>query len=161
MRIRAQERLIVSADIDPVKLENVGASQGAVRKAMASGGAKRKATQEPSDETDGFEEMDIDEAVDVKDEPQTDQDMDAGETTGADTDDDDAPAQAVESRRSRAPGSSQTKGVSKAASAKEDDNDFTLPPRRELPFNSKGKKPSAPATKTLTNDDDTDSDDEL
>ncbi|KAI0125011.1 hypothetical protein BJ170DRAFT_597856 [Xylariales sp. AK1849] len=178
LKIRQQQRLLASADVDPGKLEKVGGSQSIVRKAKASRAGKRKAQPSSDDSDDGFERMDTGDPVDIKDEPRDDEDVDQQETTDAETaseaDDNDedaitataatkaiekgrgktAPAR-VPPRGSRAPVSPpRESGTSKEANREGDDDD--IPPRRELPFKTKAIAPSKPV-----DDDETESDDEL
>ncbi|KAI4600349.1 hypothetical protein KJ359_000703 [Pestalotiopsis sp. 9143b] len=70
LKIRQQQRLLASAEVDPEKLQNVGASQSTLRKAKASRDGKRKATEEQEDDVsdDGFDKMDVDSSAKVKDE---------------------------------------------------------------------------------------------
>ncbi|KAI0162858.1 hypothetical protein BJ166DRAFT_280054 [Pestalotiopsis sp. NC0098] len=70
LKIRQQQRLLASAEVDPEKLQNVGASQTTLRKAKASRDGKRKATEEQEDDVsdDGFDKMDVDSSAKVKDE---------------------------------------------------------------------------------------------
>ncbi|KAK8026155.1 hypothetical protein PG990_003978 [Apiospora arundinis] len=62
LKIRQQQKLIESADVDPEKLQNVGASQHSMRKAGGSRTTKRKIKDEPvsDEESDAFEKMDVD-----------------------------------------------------------------------------------------------------
>lgn len=70
LKIRQQQRLLAAADVDPARLQNLsgGASEATRRKAKASRGGKRKTNQNESDSDNGFERMDIDHPVEVKDE---------------------------------------------------------------------------------------------
>lgn len=83
LKIRQQQKLIESADVDPEKLQNIGASQRTMRKAGGSRTSKRKIKDEPvSDESDGgFEKMDVD---DQRNGPQPDPDTDERQTTDND-----------------------------------------------------------------------------
>ncbi|KAI1843055.1 hypothetical protein JX265_005164 [Neoarthrinium moseri] len=183
LKIRQQNRLLASADVNPDKLENVGASQNTMRKARASRGGKRKAAQESSDESDdGFTKMDVDQSTDIKEEPEDDQDMDAQETTdeeqGAETQSEDEdvedppepPAKsttkrkptarsAASRRRASSSPKSSRKGKGDATPPTDDeDDDDVSPPRRTLPYQTKNRKPESPKT---ADDDETESDDEL
>ncbi|KAK6075537.1 hypothetical protein SCUP515_05970 [Seiridium cupressi] len=87
LKIRQQQRLIASADVDPVRLENVSASQNSVRKVKASRGGKRKASGEQEEDSDGFEQMDVDEQIDIKEESEGDPELDARQTTDEESED--------------------------------------------------------------------------
>lgn len=177
LKIRQQQRLLASADVDPAKLENAGASQNSVRKAKASRGGKRKMAQDVSDESDdGFERMEVDQdEVEVKDEPQDDAEMAAQETTDDDLDDAATQSEAEDSEpprpaakpaakgkagvrsktaKSAKASSSNKKGAAKPTEAEEDDRP---PPRRTLPFQTETKKPEKA---NPADDDETASDDD-
>ncbi|KAK8038711.1 hypothetical protein PG993_007122 [Apiospora rasikravindrae] len=84
LKIRQQQKLIESAEVDPEKLQNVGASQHTMRKAGGSRTSKRKIKDEPVSEgesDDGFEKMDVD---DRNNGPQQDPDTDERQTTDND-----------------------------------------------------------------------------
>ncbi|KAK7948761.1 Mitotic apparatus protein p62-like protein [Apiospora aurea] len=84
LKIRQQQKVIESAEVDPEKLQNVGASQHTMRKAGGSRTSKRKIKDEPlsDEESDGgFEKMDVD---DQNSGPQQDSDTDERQTTDND-----------------------------------------------------------------------------
>lgn len=156
VKIRQQQRLLASSNVDPEKLANVSGGQSAQRRtAQASRSAKRKVKEEPESSDDGFDRMDVDEEND-NDNAQEEGGghEDQGETTadetvsGTDSDDDPAPLP-VKSRRNQAAASTPS---SKAAS----EEDSPPPPKRGLPYM---KKPAAPATKPV-DDDETEPDEE-
>lgn len=96
LKIRQQQRLLASAEVDPARLENAGASQNTVRKAKASRGSKRKVVQEPEDESDdGFEKMDVDASAPnpIEEDPEMDvrqtTDEELEDATASDTQDSD------------------------------------------------------------------------
>lgn len=108
LKIRQQQRLLASAEVDPEKLQNVGASQTTLRKAKASRDGKRKATEEQEDDVsdDGFDKMDVDSSAKVKDESDseaenhdepedhqtTEDELDDATASEADTDEEPQPA---------------------------------------------------------------------
>lgn len=140
VKIRQQQRLLASAEVNPEKLAKVGGSLDKQKHvAQASRPSKRKVKKEVESSDDGFEKMDVDE----KDQDDSSVEPDAeghGDTTpddtpsGTDTDDDDEPAPPAQS------------------------NVEAPPPRRNLPFMK--NKPSAPPPKPVDNDE-TESDEEL
>ncbi|ORY64327.1 uncharacterized protein BCR38DRAFT_212128 [Pseudomassariella vexata] len=181
LKIRQQQRLIASANVDPVKLENVGASQDTLRKAKASRQAKRKVEESDSDQ--GFEKMDVDESGEDDDQkPEVDPYMDERQTTDDETqsemdDSEEAPPLAAKRRGKVIPtrakagtakGKAKLKQSTPPAKSKpalkpaQPDNardDSASPPRRNLPF-MKGKK-APPQSQVTAGDDETESDDEL
>ncbi|KAK7998562.1 hypothetical protein PG991_015041 [Apiospora marii] len=102
LKIRQQQRLIESADVDPEKLQNIGASQRTMRKAGGSRTSKRKIKDEPiSDESDGgFEKMDVD---DQSNGPQPDPDTDDRQTTDNDATESEPDNNATDSEEEAAP----------------------------------------------------------
>lgn len=115
LKIRQQQKLIESADVDLEKLQNVGASQRTMRKAGVSRTSKRKIKDEPLSEgesDDGFEKMDVDDqsnnrsqsSPDTEDERQTtDNDATESEPDNNETDaeEDEAPKPAPKSKPAR------------------------------------------------------------
>ncbi|KAH6645959.1 hypothetical protein BKA67DRAFT_663833 [Truncatella angustata] len=190
LKIRQQQRLLVSADVDPQKLKNVGASQNTVSKAKTSRGGKRKATQQAvEDESDdGFEKMDVDLPVDVKAESESDPEMDQRQTTdeeledttaseAAETDEGPQPATKAKGKgKANARGKARAKGKAPAAGKKmraantktaappveaEDETDDEPPPPRTLPFQSRNKpKENMPEPFNSDGGDETETDDD-
>ncbi|KAI1780554.1 hypothetical protein F4818DRAFT_396092 [Hypoxylon cercidicola] len=168
VKIRQQQRLLASANVDPEKLANVTGGQSAQKRtAQASRAAKRKVKEEPESSDDELNKMDVDEKVDsdsAHDSAQEDGEEDRGETTAdetvSETGSDDEPASPpVKPQRRQAVASASS---SKAASS-EDSPPAKIrsppPVQRELPF-MRNKKPAAPAPKPV-DDDETESDEEL
>lgn len=191
LKIKQQQRLLASAEVDPEKLANIGASQNTQRKAQSSRRSKRKAiVNSSSDSDDGFEKMDVDQGDDVKNESNLD-DEEAEERERTEerptTDDDETQSEAGESDeepvlvsptlKSKGKGKQAgQKAIStrgKAAAAKSASTSASTsaptskkqdapPPMRTLPFAARKKAP-APAPKPAEDDegDGTESDDEL
>lgn len=160
VKIRQQQRLLASANVDPQKLANVSGGQSMQKRTVqASRAAKRKVKEEPESSDDGFQKMDVDEADDsdsVQEEGGEDQGESTADETASGTGSDDEPAPQpkrklpVRSRRNQA-------AASTSASNAAFEEDSPPPPKRKLPFM---KKPAAPAPKPV-DDDETESDEEL
>ncbi|KAI2473334.1 hypothetical protein F4781DRAFT_188487 [Annulohypoxylon bovei var. microspora] len=169
VKIRQQQRLLASANVDPEKLANVSGGQSKEKRVAQSSRASKRKVKEESESSDaGFEKMDVEEEND-DDSAQPDIEEDRGDTTadetasGTGTDDEPAPPP-VKSKRTQAaapkqntPASTSAKKTHKPSSSEEDSEE--PPPRRALPF-MKSKKPVAPAPKPA-DDDETESDEEL
>jgi hypothetical protein len=162
LKIRDQQRLLASANVDPAKAAAVERS----RKSAKSGSAgpskprKRKAGQMGQDETDsdeGFEKMDVenqqDEATDSEGERPGTPDRDS--TAEVETEDEDRPAP---------PAVRKTGSGRKTAelNTEQDGSDSdALPPRRDLPFSKKpASKEATPPTAAPTGGSETESDDD-
>ncbi|KAI1388384.1 uncharacterized protein F4822DRAFT_244679 [Hypoxylon trugodes] len=172
VKIRQQQRLLASANVDPEKLANVAGSQSKQKHvAQTSRASKRKVKEEP-ESSDGFERMDVEEDGGGDGIAQSEADDDEGNTTadetasGSSSDDEPAPPPPVRSQKNQAVApkratraSTSAKGAPKPDSGPLDDDDEPLPPRRVLPF-MKNKKPTAPPPKSADSDE-TESDDEL
>lgn len=180
VKIREQQRLLASVEVDPDKLLNTGASQTTVRKAKASRSSKRKIKTESPEESDhGFEMMEVDDNQEPALHFETDQEQ---MTTDDETQSD--PEAAGASEPEPEPVTSRkatrtTKAASREAelpdarhSAKPTETNQEepeTPPRRVLPFKPRVKKPasaSAPAptpapAPAQPAGDETESDDEL
>lgn len=183
VRIREQQRLLASAEVDPDKLVNTGASQTTVRKAKASRSSKRKIKPESSEESDdGFDMMAVDDNQEQTLRSETDQEQmstddetqsDPGEAGASEPE----PEPATSSRATRttkAGGSREAELPDARHSAQPteaDQEEPETPPRRVLPFKPRIKKPasaSAPApaptpapAPAQPAGDETESDDEL
>ncbi|ETS79534.1 hypothetical protein PFICI_09387 [Pestalotiopsis fici W106-1] len=192
LKIRQQQRLLASAEVDPEKLQNVGASQNTLRKAKASRDSKRKAAEEEPDDVsdDDSDKMEVDEPVKVKDESDQDvedhddledrqtTDDELGEATASETDDTDEEAQpatrtkakhpikaastgrAGKTPASRSTRSTRTRSETPPSDAQDEDEDEDVapPPSRALPVQAR-KQSTLQAQ--ATNNDDTETDDEL
>ncbi|KAK7978054.1 DNA double-strand break repair and VJ recombination XRCC4 [Apiospora saccharicola] len=115
LKIRQQQKLIESADVDPEKLQNIGASQRTMRKAGGSRTSKRKIKDEPvSEESDhGFEAMDVN---GQSNEPQPDPDSDEQQmtdnnATGSEPDNDGTDAEEEAAPPKPAPNSKPTRNT--------------------------------------------------
>ncbi|XXG97641.1 hypothetical protein Hte_003948 [Hypoxylon texense] len=158
VKIRQQQRLLASSNVDPEKLANVSGGQSTQKRtAQASRAAKRKVKDEPESSDDGFQNMDIDKASNSdSDSAQEDVEEDQGGTmtdetaSGTGSDDEPAPPPVKPQRNQAAPSTSSSK------SASEEDSP-PPPPKRNLPYM---RKPAAPAPKPV-DDDETESDEEL
>ncbi|KAI1095088.1 hypothetical protein F5B19DRAFT_366284 [Rostrohypoxylon terebratum] len=173
VKIRQQQRLLASVNVDPDKLANVSGGRNKEKRiAQSSRVSKRKIKEEPESSDVELERMDIEEEDDdggAQPDIVEDRDTTADETaSGTSTDDEPAPPP-VKSRKTKAQAPRKNARASASASAKAkhethksnssgDDSD-ELPPRRVLPF-MKNKQPAAPAPKPV-DDDETESDEEL
>lgn len=170
VKIRQQQRLLASAEVDPDKLVNAGASQNTVRKAKASRSSKRKVKPEsPEESDDGFDMMEVDDHQEPTLHSDTDQEQ---ATTDDGTQSDPGAAGTSEPDSEPATSSKAARGTKAASreaelpnvrhSAKPTESDEE-PPRRVLPFKARTKKPaSAPAPAPVQPaGDEAESDDEL
>jgi len=176
-KIRDQQRLLASANVDPEKLAAVEAARKSAKSRIpgTSRAGKRKAGKSPNsheddDIDDRFEKMDVDvdqvpndseqEQMDTPDEDETADEAEDSEMEEAPP----APPPARASRRTvnvaaNAKGAVKEKGNNaKAGSSKAEAEDDKVPPR-DLPFT----KQAAPAAKPTIDDagEETESDDEL
>ncbi|KAF3025755.1 hypothetical protein E8E14_014447 [Neopestalotiopsis sp. 37M] len=189
LKIRQQHRLLASAEVDPEKLQNVGASQSTLRKAKASRNSKRKAAGEEPDDVsdDGFDQMDVDDPVKVKDESDNDsEDHDnledrqttedeMGDATASEAEDTDEEAQPAPRAKAKPPVKSaatrttkasaskstrsrRTRGETSPSDAEDENEDSATPPPRALPVQGRRR---SPVTTQAANNDDTETDDEL
>ncbi|KAI1764332.1 hypothetical protein GGR53DRAFT_325161 [Hypoxylon sp. FL1150] len=154
LKIRQQQRLLASANVDPEKFANVDGGQGAQRRtAQTSRSAKRKVKEESESGDGEFDRMDVDDESDNNNNAQEEGggEEDQGETTadetasGTDSDDEPAPPP-VKSQRNQTAASTPP-----SESASEDDS--PPPPKQGLPYM---KKPAAQPV----DDDETESDSE-
>ncbi|KAL7624425.1 hypothetical protein AAE478_005989 [Parahypoxylon ruwenzoriense] len=167
VKIRQQQRLLASADVDPEKLANVGGDQNTEgHVAQASRASKRKIKEEPGSSDNEFEKMDVEEeGNDGRAEP--DMEEDEGSTTedetmsGTSTDDDELALPTAKPRKKQAtvPKSSARASTSKKASTprSSEDDEEAPPPQRNLPFMR--NKPAAQARKPA-DDGETESDED-
>ena len=166
LKIRDQQRLLLTSNVDPTKLEEVEQSRLAIRAHPAgpSRKGKRKAgenTQDSDDESDGFEKMDVDK--EIPDEVPNDSEEDRqtpDESTADDASDDDEPPTAPPTRASVKDTKSNNKNTvpaSKASSSMAPPEQIAPPPKRELPF---AKKPAAPAQPAPVDGSETESEDD-
>ncbi|KAE9371991.1 hypothetical protein N431DRAFT_234510 [Stipitochalara longipes BDJ] len=153
LKIRDQQRLLASANVDPAGLAAVEESRsGRAHSAGPSRRSKRKAESRidtEDEESDGFEKMEVDEAPESEqDRPQTPQD----DSTADEASEDEAPAPppASGSRRENTAQASSSKAPPPSREA-------VVPPKRDLPFQ---KKPAAKLAPVLDGSE-TESDDEL
>ncbi|KAI1461052.1 hypothetical protein F4805DRAFT_453991 [Annulohypoxylon moriforme] len=170
VKIRQQQRLLASANVDPDKLANIaGGRKKEKHVAQSSRASKRKIKEEPESSDAEFEKMDVEEDDDDGS-AQLDVEEDHGDTTadetasGTGTDDDEPAPPPIKTRRTQATipkqnarASTSAKATRKQSSSGEDSDE--PPPRRVLPF-MKNKQPSVPPPKPA-DDDETESEDEL
>ncbi|KAI8963064.1 hypothetical protein F5Y11DRAFT_346919 [Daldinia sp. FL1419] len=170
VKIRQQQRLLASANIDPEELANVDGNQNTRKHVPESSRAsKRKIKEEEESSESGFEKMDVEDGV--NEDAQSDAGEDHGDTTagetasGADTDEEPAPPPAKSQRNQAAAPKRNTRASKPIEKDSESEDEASqeknkpLPPPRSLPF-MKTKKPAARAQKPAE-DDETESDDEL
>jgi hypothetical protein len=162
LKIRDQQRLLASANVDPAKAAAVERSRTSAKSGSAgpSKPRKRKAGQMGQDETDsdeGFQKMDVenqqDGATDSEGEQPGTPDRDS--TAEVETEDEDRPAP---------PPVRKTGSGRKTAevNTEQDGSDSdALPPRRELPFSKKpASKEATPPKAAPTGGSETESDDD-
>jgi hypothetical protein len=166
LKIRDQQRLLLTSNVDPTKVEEVEQSRLAIRAHPAgpSRKGKRKAgenTQNSDDESDGFEKMDIDKEVpnEVPNDSEEDRQTPDESTADEDSDDDEPPA-APPPRKPVNDTRTNNKSpipASKASSSTAPPEQIAPPPKRELPF---AKKPAARAKPAPVDGSETESDDD-
>ncbi len=169
LKIRDQQRLLANSHVNPARVEE----EMAIRPAAASRSGKRK---QDSDSEDVFEKMDIDEEPVVKsEEEEEEQRQTTPEESTADEDTAEeepvvpptkrkATVRRIKDNEKGEEMGAKSKGSSSKAPppADSDIEDYTIPPKRELPF-SRSTRPTAPAVKPAApvDDSETGSDDEL
>ncbi|KIW54230.1 hypothetical protein PV05_06601 [Exophiala xenobiotica] len=139
LKIRNLQRVLSTAQADPKKLKELQSAGGGRHGARSNGrrGTKRQAQgqDEESDESEGFDNMDVDAVVNNPEEPVS---SESGRSTPEpeDTDDEDEDLDAPNTSESRP----RTRGTDARKKSP-----APLPPRRELPFQKKsgGKKDGA------------------
>ena len=157
LKIRDQQRLLASSNVDPARLAAVEESRSVrAHSAGPSRRGKRKVRpreQSDNEESDGFENMDVDEAPNEseQDQPQTPKD----ESTADEASEDEAPVPSPPRNRNRR--ESPVKASSSRVALPAPPREAAVPPKRELPFQ---KKPAAKPTPVLDGSE-TESDDEL
>lgn len=164
LKIRDQQRLLASANIDPAKVSAMEQSRSPAKSGSVgpSKPRKRKAGRVAQDETDsdeGFQKMDVDGQQDnaTESEVETPGTPDRESTADVDSDNEDPPAPP--------PARSTASESKKPAPNLEDDKSDTdaLPPRRDLPFSKKpapASKQSAAPKAAARGDAETESDDD-
>lgn len=160
LKIRDQQRLLASSNIDPARLEEVESQRKSrSRSAGPSRAGKRKVgAVVDSDSDEGFEKMEVDEANESANNSEVEEIEDGRtESTASEASDDDdpppPPRRTVNQER-------VSKEPTPTAAPPED---FALPPKRELPFQKKpAAKPVAKSPpKPVQDGSETESDDEL
>lgn len=162
LKIRDQQRLLASANVDPSKAAAVERSRASAKSGPTgpSRAGKRKAgqvAQDESDSDDGFEKMDVDD----QDKPPDSEDDSRQTPDRESTADTESEAEAPLPTRTRT-SASDAKGTGSSGTA-EGSGREALPPKRELPFSKKPAPKNAPPQKAApTGDSETESDnDEL
>jgi hypothetical protein len=162
LKIRDQQRLLASSNVDPAKLEEIEESRVGIKERSAgpSSRLKRKGAEKDDDEDsdDGFEKMDIDPVVEEEE-----IDDDQRTESGSETEGESPPPPPNRKPAARPPAktslpSRNPRGSSAQLSSNDPPKKLTEPPpKRELPFAKKPPpKPLAPVE-----DSETESDDEL
>ncbi|PVH80983.1 hypothetical protein DL98DRAFT_458926 [Cadophora sp. DSE1049] len=160
LKIRDQQRLLQSSNIDPTQVKELEEARSRSRSAGPSRKGKRKAGPVEEESDDGFEKMDVDDqpaAEDFDQDPARNPDDSTADEETADeaSDDEDPPAPPP---KRQTPAAKQGQSSSQASSSKTS-HDLEPPPKRELPFARKSPaKASAPAP---ADGSETESDDEL
>jgi hypothetical protein len=157
LKIRDQQRLLSASNVDPDRLEAIVRSRDSrSRSAGPSRPGKRKqAVKDEESDDDGFEKMPTAEEVDVANDSEGDgRRTPDHESTASEGSEDDEPV-APPSRKTAH--KQKEDEVSSSATGTAEREDFSLPPKRELPFQQKKPIPKpAPAT----DGSDTESDDD-
>jgi len=155
LKIRDQQRLLSSANVDPSKVAALEASRiGRSREPSASRPRKRKAgdskpeSEESSD--DQFEKMEVDEVPESEAEEE-----DAHTPEHSESEDDDVPSATLPVRSSM----NETSRQRSATLSEVEDDRYAIPPKRVLPFEKKATP--APAPVPAADGSETESDDEL
>ncbi len=138
LKIRDQQRLLASSNVDPAKLAAVEEDRSERHhSAVPSRKGKRKVRpeiQSDEEESDGFENMDVDEAPNEseQDQPQTPPPED--ESTADEVSEDEAPV-AAHTRSNR--NLRETPAEASSSKATPPPRAEAVPPKRELPFQKK------------------------
>jgi anion-transporting ArsA/GET3 family ATPase len=157
LKIRDQQRLLASSKVDPAKLAAVEENRSERHhSAGPSRSGKRKAgprVQSDDEESDGFEDMDVEEAPNEseQDQPQTPPPEDESTADEA-SEDEEPPAPPMRRYHKESPAEASS---SKALLLPKD---AAVPPKRELPFQ---KKPAPAKPAPIIDGSETESDDEL
>ena len=126
LKIRNLQRVLSTAQADPKMLKELQSVNGREARSNGRRGTKRQAPEqdEQSDESEGFENMDVDAVVNNPEEPVS---PESGRSTPEpeDTDDEDEDLDATNTAESRP----RTRGTDSRKKSP-----TPLPPRRELPF---------------------------
>lgn len=151
LKIRDQQRLLASSNVDPARLAAVKASRnGRAHSAGPSRDGKRKAGSkvESDEESNGFEDMEVDEDPNdsEQDRPQTPED----ESTADEASEDEGPP-------IKPPGPRESSAEASSSKAPPPKAPAPVPPKRELPF----QKKAAPKPAPVVDGSETESDDEL
>lgn len=164
LKIRDQQRILASSNINQAKLEEVESQRKSrSRSAGPSRTGKRKVgAVVESDSDDGFEKMEVDEAIESANNSEVEdieEDRQTESTASEASDDDDGPPQLPPKRTVN-----QEKVSKESTPAAAPPEEVVLPPRRELPFQKKNAaaKPAAKSPpKPVQDGSETESDDEL
>jgi hypothetical protein len=159
LKIRDQQRLLASSNVDPARLETVEESRAvSAHSAGPSRKGKRKAggpaREQSDDESDGgFEKMEVDEAPNESEQEQA---QTPDESTADEAESEGEAPLPPPTRQPKNSNSSSAKALSSMAPPEE----TIPPPKRDLPF---GKKPapSVPKPAPVLDGSETESDDEL
>jgi hypothetical protein len=150
LKIRDQQRLLLTSKVDPTKLEEVEQSRLTIRAHPAgpSRKGKRKAgenTEDSDEESDGFEKMDVDNEApnEIPNDSEEDRQTPDDSTTDEASDDEEprAPPPTGQNVNNKKMNDRNTIPASKASSSTAPPEQ-KAPPKRELPF---AKNPAAAA----------------
>ncbi|CZT11723.1 uncharacterized protein RAG0_15796 [Rhynchosporium agropyri] len=164
LKIRDQQRLLQSANVDPAQLKELeeAGTRSRSRSAGPSRTGKRKVTEvEEEDFKDGVDKMDVDDEAAAKDpdqEPARDSGEEtADERTASEASEDEEPPVPLSKRKTEAK-TKQEPSSSQASSSRTLQDQPEPPQKRELPFS---KKPPAKTAVPADEGSATESDDEL
>jgi anion-transporting ArsA/GET3 family ATPase len=159
LKIRDQQRLLASSNVDPAKLAAVEEDRSERHhSAVPSRKGKRKAgleIQSHEEESDGFENMDVDEAPNESEQEQPQTPPPEDESTADEASEDEAPV----ATHTRGNGNLRaTPAEASSSKAPPPPVEAAVPPKRELPFQ---KKPAAKPAPVLEGSETESDNDEL
>lgn len=156
LKIRDQQRLLSSSNVDPAKLQALNATRADSRSRSAgpSRKGKRKVEEkEDSDSDEGFEKMEVEEEEAPADSEDEDRRTPDAESTADETE---SEAEAPPPQRSSPPPKKTVnESKARARTARADSFDSPPPPQRSLPSRTSGPPPKqAPVAGSETESDD-------
>jgi hypothetical protein len=163
LKIRDQQRVLVTATVDPARLEAVTQSRDAkFRSPGPSRAGKRKAVKDESEEESdgGFEKMEVDEeqaTIDSDEDPPRTPDV---ESTADEASEDEEPPPRPPPIKKTVNQAKSKGATTKASSSTSHANENAYPPKRDLPFGQKKKAVSPPKAAAAAEGSETESDDD-
>lgn len=127
LKIRNMQRVLSTAQADPSKLKEFQGAKGDAAPSRTRRGTKRRAEPEQTEESDGFETMDVDDVVNNPDEHVSSESGHSTPSPGPEE-------TASEDEDEDVPPTSRLRSQTRSKESREKKIPTTLPPRRELPF---------------------------